>query len=85
MTLNYTGEQGTDNFKPNKELEDILKVLSFRWFQLSNAPDGRRGQVMNCKRGEPIPDGFAAKRADVLSRPSRMPEKPEENSDEDSD
>jgi len=72
------GEQGTDGFRPNKELEDICKVLQFRWFQLSNASDGRRGQVMNSKRGEPVPEGFEEKRQDLFNRPTRMPEKPED-------
>ena len=83
VSLNYIGVPGSSDFKPNKALEDILKVLHFRWFQMNNSSDGRRSQVMNCKRGESIPEDFVEKRTELLNRLSRCVEKPPESEDED--
>lgn len=58
ITLNYFDQVG-DVYAPNKAIEAVIKKeLLFRWFQLTNSSDGRRGQVMNLRRAEdlPVPD-----------------------------
>jgi len=44
-------QQGDKGLQIDKGVEALFKQRGFKWFQLQNAP-GRRGQVMECKRGK---------------------------------
>ena len=54
IALNYMEHEGVDGdatvFSTLKDIEAGMKDMGFRWFQLSNYADGRRGQIMNTKR-----------------------------------
>lgn len=39
----------------DKQVEEVFKQSGFRWFQLTNTSDGRRGQIMQLRRGEGDP------------------------------
>jgi len=51
-TLWYS-TQDDDSYAPYPPLLAAFKSCFFRWFQLKNTTDGRRGQVMNRPRGSP--------------------------------
>lgn len=52
-TLFYSeGEDGKYNI--DQEVETIFKERHYRWFQLTNERDGRRGQIMAQRRNEEI-------------------------------
>jgi hypothetical protein len=44
-----------EKFVIDKEVEAVFKAARFRWFQLQNTRDGRRGQVMQSTRYEDDP------------------------------
>lgn len=54
IALNYMEHEAKDGgeatFSVLKDIEAGMKTMNFRWFQLSNYADGRRGQIMNGKR-----------------------------------
>lgn len=81
LTLNYYDHDG--DFRTNKELEDLTKGLGFRWFQLSNYSDGRRGQQVNAKRSEDQKEPETEN--ELFLRPSRMAVCPVDEEEEDED
>lgn len=54
LTMWYRDVDGT--FAVDKDLQDKVKSCGFRWFQLTNTADQRRGVVMQTRRVVP-PDG----------------------------
>jgi hypothetical protein len=65
VTLWYY-HQPDGEFNTLPELLAVFKKTFFRWFQLKNTEDGRRGQVMNRPRGTPD-DGDPEAPAEVPS------------------
>eukprot|EP00746_Dinoflagellata_sp_MGD_P126628 gnl/MRDRNA2_/MRDRNA2_61424_c0_seq1.p1 gnl/MRDRNA2_/MRDRNA2_61424_c0~~gnl/MRDRNA2_/MRDRNA2_61424_c0_seq1.p1 ORF type:complete len:700 (-),score=145.75 gnl/MRDRNA2_/MRDRNA2_61424_c0_seq1:63-2108(-) len=50
MTLWYSEQKDTGKFSIDPAIEPIFKERGFRWFQLTNTSDGKRGQIMSLKR-----------------------------------